>query len=168
VEELYETKPLAMLKLYFSSLALTLLTIGTSSCSKDFLKSYDNRIPGTWQLTDINRVGIGGNTGDLPFQDGQFEFSEGGGLVYTNAAGRVYKGSWDIRKQWMRGSCTTDDDGRQQCDDRQVSLLELTAVDFVSQDVRTIHFDEIRFTGTNKFKAYIYDGWRTYVFHFRG
>ncbi|MEI9807658.1 MAG: hypothetical protein WDO16_07135 [Bacteroidota bacterium] len=36
-------------------------------CSKDFLKSYDKRIIGTWRISDVNRVGLGGDADNLPF-----------------------------------------------------------------------------------------------------
>ena len=125
-----------------------------AGCSKDFLKSYEDRIEGTWQLVDVDRQGFGGSISNLPFQDGEFTFSEGGGFTYTNGAGNVYKGSWDIDRDWIR-------------DDERIRSLSIVAVDFNSQEVRSENFDEMRFTGTNRFNAYIYSGAHTYVFRFR-
>ena len=122
-------------------------------CSKDFLKSYERRIVGTWRITDVNRVGIGGNTDNLPFRQGTFNFNNDGSLIYTNTSGDVYKGSWDIRKKWV--------------DDKHVQSLQITAVDFVSQNVLTEYYDDLNFTGTNRFKAKIISGSHTFVTHFR-
>jgi len=140
-----------MKKIYITFIAfLILFFIG---CSKDFLKSYEHRIVGTWTITDVNRVGLGGNTENLPFKQGTFNFNEDGSLIYTNASGAVYKGSWDIRKKWT--------------DDKHVQSLQITAVDFVSQNVLTEYYDDLNFTGTNHFKANIITGSHAHVTHFR-
>jgi hypothetical protein len=136
-----------------------------AGCSKDAFKSYDKRILGSWTLVGVDRRGFGGDTGSLPFQEGQFVFDDAGSLTYTNAAGTVYKGSWNIDRQWVRGTCTTYDDGYTNCADREVKNLFINAIDFAGQDLRSEHFDEIWFTGTNHFKAYIYSGLHSYVFH---
>jgi hypothetical protein len=52
----------------------------------------------TWSITDVNRIGLGGNTNNLPFKQGTFSFNEDGSMIYTNISGAVYKGSWDIKK----------------------------------------------------------------------
>ncbi len=155
-----------MKKLY--SLAFIVIsTLALSGCSKDFLKRYEDRIDGgTWNLTDVDRLG-GGSTSGLSFRDGQFVFLDNGRLEYTNSLGEVYKGNWDIRRNWTRGQCYTDEDGRNHCDDRYVRSLYITAINFSTQDVISEYFDEIVFTGTNRFKAYIYTGYRSYVFRFR-
>jgi hypothetical protein len=121
-----------------------------AGCSKDFLRSYEYRIIGSWRITDIDRRGSG-NSNNLPFTDGQFTFAEDGRFTWTNG-GRTYQGSWDIRKE-RRG-------------DDQVQSLHLTAVDFAGQDVRSEYFTEINFTNTNRLKAYIHDGRRTYIYRF--
>jgi hypothetical protein len=138
-----------------------------SGCSKDFLKRYEKRMEGTWELTDVDRLGFGGSTSGVTFRDGRFTFSESGELEYVNTSGQLYKGSWDLRRDWVSGQCYTDENGNYQCDDRNVRSLHITAVDFTNQDVRSEFFDEIIFTGTNRFKAYIYTGFRSYVFRFR-
>lgn len=148
--------------------SIILLSFVVTGCSKDFLKKYDDRITdGVWRLADIDRRGYGG-TINMQFEVGdQFTFSDGGHLLYINTAGTVYEGTWDIRKHWQQGSCFWDDDGRYNCDDRTARTLSLTAVDFNTQDVKSEFFNNMVFTGTNRFKAFIYSGSRTYIFRFR-
>ena len=137
----------------YTILLTTIAVIFLGSCSKDVLKSYEDRIIGTWQLDRVNRVGFGGDTDDLPFREGsQFEFNENGGLVFTDTNGEVYSGSWDIERTFVN--------------DQQVRQLHIAAVNFTTQQVRSELFEEIQFTGTNKFKGFIRQGLRTYVFHF--
>jgi hypothetical protein len=156
-----------MRKIY-SLLSIFIFCSLLAGCSKDFLKKYDDRIEGgVWRLVDVDRLGWGGSTGNLPFRDGQFVFLDDGRLEYTNSLGEIYQGNWDIRRDWVRGQCYTDEDGRYECDDRYVRSLRITAVNFTTQDIRSEFFDEIIFTGTNRFKAYIYTGTRSYVFRFR-
>jgi hypothetical protein len=154
-----------MKKLYFLSLLLPTLLF--SGCSKDFLKRYEDRIEGTWQLTDVDRLGWGGSTGDVVFRDGLFTFSDNGKLEYVSTSGQVYQGSWDMRREWVRGNCYTNEDGYSECNDRYVRSMHITAVDFATQEIRSDYFNEIVFTSTNRFKAYIYSGSRNYVFRFR-
>jgi hypothetical protein len=151
----------------FYLLSLLLPTLVFSGCSKDFLKRYEKRIEGTWNLTDVDRIGFGGSISNVTFRDGRFTFSENGDLEYVSTSGQVYQGSWDIRRDWVSGQCYTDENGNYECDDRNVKSLHITAVDFTNQDVRSEFFDEIIFTGTNRFKAYVYSGARSYVFRFR-
>ena len=154
-----------MKKLYSLTLLLSLLLF--LGCSKDFLKRYEDRIEGTWQLTDVDRIGWGGSTSGVTFRDGLFTFSDNGGLEYVSTTGQVYQGSWDLRRDWVSGRCYTDEDGHYECDDRYVRSMHVTAVDFTNQDIRSEYFDEVVFTSTNRFKAYIYTGSRSYVFRFR-
>lgn len=138
-----------MRKLY--AFASILLLIYATSCSKDFLKRYDKRIVGTWKVNDINKFGIGGSE-SLPFKEGGiFTFFEGGTSQYTFGS-QAYSGSWDIRKELR--------------EDKNVNSLQITAIDFANQVVLSEFFNEIRFTGTDRFKAFIYSGTRTYVYHF--
>ena len=140
-----------MRSLYSLTTFIVLLSFSLASCSKDFLKRYDKRIIGTWKVTDIDDYGIGSSV-SLPFpEDGIFTFSDGGQLVY-NYSGRTYQGSWDIRKQQLEGE--------------SINSLHLTAVDFTNQEVRTEYFDEMRFSNSNHFKAFIHSGLKTYVYHF--
>lgn len=134
---------------------LALICFLFAGCSKDFLKRYEDRVEGTWRLVDVDRNGIGGTLNHLPFTEGQFIFTDGGGLRYINQAGTVYNGNWDIRRQW---------NGR---DDDRVKTLRITAVDFSSQDIKSEFFHKIVFTSTDRFIAYIYSGAHTYIFRFR-
>ncbi|MEO5564062.1 MAG: hypothetical protein ABIR18_11520 [Chitinophagaceae bacterium] len=137
------------------------------SCSKDAFKSYEHRIEGSWRLTDVDRRGFGGSISHLPFTDGEFTFNQGGTLIYTSNTGVVYQGSWDIDRRTVSNGCQTDDNGNQTCDDQLIRSLHVTAIDFTAGDVKSEHFEEIVFTGGNKFKAYIRNGLHTYLFHFR-
>jgi hypothetical protein len=140
-----------MKKIYLAFIGFTFIFF--IGCSKDFLKSYERRIVGTWQITDIDRAGLGGNFDNLPFKQGTFNFNEDGSLVYTNTSGAVYKGSWDLRKKWT--------------DDKHVQSLQITAVDFSNQNVLTEYYDDLNFTGTNHFNAKIISGSHTFITHFR-
>ncbi|HEY0355751.1 MAG TPA: hypothetical protein VGC29_06090 [Flavisolibacter sp.] len=141
-----------MLKLYTTTLLIAVILIG-SRCSKDFLKSYEDRIEGNWDLNEVRSVGFGGDTGNLPFREGSsFVFTEGGGLSFTDVNGEVYSGSWDIERNYNN--------------DQQVRSLHLSVINFTTQQVRSEIFEEIQFTGTNKFKGFIHQELHTYVFHF--
>jgi len=153
------------MKKIYSFALLLLLSFSFFNCSKDFLKPYEDRIIGSWRISDIDSRGWGSSR-NLPFREGIFAFAEDGKLTYTNAAGRIYSGSWDIRKEYNRGNCQTDDNGNRQCDDKRVQKMQLTAVDFAAQEIKTEYFDDIDFTNTNRMKAYIYSGSRTYVYYF--
>jgi hypothetical protein len=150
-----EPKTLHMKKIYlaflFTLIAMAFLLV--AACSKDFLKSYDRRITGgTWELYDINNIGIGSRYSS-PFTSGKFTFESSGDVTYVNDQGDVYIGSWDIRNYWQ------DDDNRQ--------TLFISVLNFQNQDVITEYFDDMQFTGTNRFKAFVYSGGRTYTFKFK-
>lgn len=142
-----------MKKIYTTSLLISFLFF--SGCSKDILKSYDERIIGDWKITEVNRVGFGGNTDNLPFKDGTFSFKKDGTLTYVNSTGAVYKGSWEIVKK--------------RYDDNQDvrRSLQITAVDFTNQSVLSEYYDDMNFTGTDHFKANIISNFHTYITHFR-
>jgi hypothetical protein len=146
-----ETKTMFMKKIYTSVFVLSFLFSG---CSKDFLKSYDERIIGTWQITDVNKVGIGGSTGNLPFRQGSFSFMNDGTMTFTNASGETFKGRWNIQKKIMN-----DDNGA------VYHSLQITAVNFTTQQVLGEYYDDINFTGTNHIKARVISGSHTYVTH---
>lgn len=126
-----------------------------AACSKDIFKSYDKRITGgTWELYDVNNFGLGGRYSPA-FVNGHFEFMESGRLQYTNPQGQVYEGSWDIRRDRISG------------DNGDIRGLFITVINFQTQEVLSEYFDEIRFTGTNRFRAQINSGSRTYTFKFK-
>lgn len=140
-----------MTKIYTSFLALSLCIV--SGCSKDFLKSYDDRIIGTWQITDVNKFGFGGDIDNLPFRDGSFTFSKDGSMTYTSSTGAVYNGTWDIQKKTI--------------DDNVYRSLQITAVNFSTQKVLGEYYDDINFTGTDHIRARIISGAHTYVTHLK-
>ncbi|HOZ70368.1 MAG TPA: hypothetical protein PLB49_18200 [Chitinophagaceae bacterium] len=139
-----------MKKYYLTGLLFSVLFL--SACSKDFLKSYDRRIVGVWKITDINRTGLGGSTSNLPFQNGEFNFQDDGSLVYTNEAGTVYQGTWNIEKQYYN--------------ETSYQSLHITVVNFTTQEVKGEYYDDIDFTRTDRFKARINQGLHTYVTRF--
>ena len=140
-----------MKRIYTLSILLSLFLF--YSCSKDFLKSYDTRIVGTWRISDVNRIGFGGNTSTLPFTSGTFTFYANGTLDYLNAANFTFKGSWDIVKKTIG--------------EETVRSLQITAVDFTNQQVLSQYYDDMIFSSTNHFKATINSNFRNYVTHFR-
>ena len=138
-----------MRKLY--SLAILSVLISSSGCSKDFLKSYDHRILGTWKIIDIDRYGFNGADA-LPFEVSDlFTFEENGKLTYQKG-GKIYQGSWDIRRETNS--------------DQDEKSLNITAIDFSSQQVITEYFNNMKFTSTNRFTAFINYNSRTYVYRF--
>ena len=145
-----------MKKLY--TVALLSCFFLLNGCSKDFLKSYDDRIIGTWRVADVDRIGFWGSTDNLSFREGSFEFMKDGTMTYTDATGSIYKGTWDIRRKTV-----TDNNGDQQV----YHSLQITAVNFTSQQVLGEYYDDINFVGTDHIKAWIYSGTRTYVTHLR-
>jgi hypothetical protein len=139
-----------MKKIYLSLLLSLWLLAG---CSKDFLRSYDRRITGgTWELYDVNNFGIGSRY-NARFTGGRFTFESSGDVTYVNNHGDVYTGNWDIRNVWQ------DEDRRQ--------TLFVSVLNFQTQDMISEYFDDMQFTGTNRFKAFVYAGGRTYTFKFK-
>jgi hypothetical protein len=138
-----------MKKIYLPVLAVLILT----GCSKDFLKHYDDRIVGSWRITDVNRIGIGGSSSDLIFGEGVFVFNDDGSLQYTDADGNVSSGYWDIQKRKVNNDL--------------IRTLHIEAVDFNTQRVRGEFYDEMNFRSTDHFVAKINTSLRTFVTHFR-
>ena len=140
-----------MKKIYLAF--ITILFFLIAACSKDFLRSYDKRITGgTWELYDVNNFGIGSRYHPV-FDSGRFTFESSGQVTYTTNLGEVFTGSWDIRKDWSG-------------DDRTQSLF-ITVTNFQTQQVLSEYFDDIQFTGTNRFRGIIYSGGREYTFKFK-
>ena len=122
-----------MKKIYTSVFVLSFLLL--AGCSKDFLKAYDDRIIGTWQITDVDRFGIGGSINNLPFRDGSFSFMRDGSMTFTSSSGEVFKGTWDIQKKILNN------------DDRTTyHSLQDTAINFTTQEVLSQYYDDINFT----------------------
>ena len=139
-----------MKKIY--PLSIVALIIIFSSCSKDFLKSYDKRIIGTWKISYVNNIGLGGSSSNLPFNNGTLTFLSHGKLEYTNSANEIFEGKWDIVKK-MQG-------------EQSIKSLQISAVDFRSHELLTQYYDDMNFTGTNHFKATINSNFHSYVTHF--
>lgn len=123
-----------------------------SACSKDAFRSYEKRIVGTWNITDVDRHGSGSDPSVLPFREGQFTFNSGGTLIYVKA-GVSYTGTWDIR------DVSAGEENRQ--------ALEITAINFPNQVVLGEYYDDISFSGSDHIKAWIYDGRHSYTTHLR-
>jgi hypothetical protein len=152
-----------MKKIYLlTAISITLLI---AACSKDFLKSYDKRIQGTWRLTDIDRFGFGST--NTQFTSGLFTFIDDGKLIYVSDGGDTSTGSWNIQRRWSQGNCYTDDNGNRNCNDRYIRSLSISVVNFSTQQFLSEYFDEINFTGTNRFNTQLYLGAGTCVFRFR-
>jgi hypothetical protein len=145
-----------MRKIYTSLAILSLLSF--AGCSKDILKPYDDRIIGTWQIDDIDKFGFGGSINDLPFKEGgTLRFNKDGTLLYTTSSGSAFNGTWDIQKKTVNSG-----------DDSEVyRSLQITAVNFNTQQVLGEYYDDINFVGTNHIKARIMLSTRTYVTHLR-
>lgn len=135
------------------AISLLLCGIMLTNCSKDFLKKYDNRIIGSWRITDVDRFGLGGNIDNLPFTVGTFTFYENGSLTYVNSANITYQGKWDIIKKIF--------------DDQTVHSLSITAVNYANTDALSEYYDDMNFVSTNHFKAKVISGFHTYVTSFR-
>ena len=140
-----------MKKIYTYSIILLLLA--SASCSKDILKKYDKRIIGTWHIVDVDRYGLGGDTDNLPFSEGSFTFYDNGTLSYVNATNTTFQGNWDIIKKTI--------------DEEPLHGLKVTAVDFTGMQVLSEYYDDMNFTGTDRFNARIVSGLHTYVTRFR-
>jgi hypothetical protein len=136
----------------FYTLAFFATMLISFGCSKDVLKSYDRRIQGTWEIIDRDRFGF--NEPDaLPFDEGdRFTFGEDGALTIERE-GNTYSGSWDIQR--IRTG-----------DDNNAKTLQITAVDFTNQQVRSERFNDMIFTNTNRFTAIINYNTRAYVYRF--
>ena len=141
---------IVMKSIYTVGILLSFVLVG---CSKDFLKSYENRIMGTWRIVDVKRVGIGGNTDNLPFTSGTINFHENGTLEYVNSANIIYQGTWEIVKKTLN--------------DQSIQSLQVTAIDFTNQQVLAEYYDDMNFRSTNHFSTNIVHNFHTYVTHFR-
>ena len=138
-----------MKKIYFASLTLLILT----GCSKDFLKRYDDRIEGSWYISKVNRVGIGGDFNELAYREGTFSFNGDGTLTYTDVLGNTSSGTWDIQKRNINSEV--------------IRTLQITTVDFNTQIVRSEFYEDMNFRSTNHFVATINNSFRSFVTHFR-
>lgn len=132
---------------------LLLIPLLSLSCSKDFLKAYEDRIVGSWTLIDVNRQGFVYNSNSLPFTGGRFEFFQSGQLRYTDEQNTVYTGSWIIEKR-SNG-------------DEWIQSLTVAVFDPVGLTNIAEYYDDINFTSTNRFTAQVRKSFGTYVSIFR-
>ena len=147
-----EQNRLAMKKIYTPVILISFFIL--SACSKD----YQERIVGDWRIDDIDRVGIGGSTGSLPFKEGgSFSFRDDGTMTYTNPSGSLFKGTWNIQKKVLSGDDNTN----------VYQSLQITAVNFTSQEILGEYYDDIDFRGSNHIRAEKTVGARTYITHLR-
>lgn len=151
------------MKKIYSSLLLLIVAVVFTGCSKDIFKPYEDRIEGTWDLTDVDKIGWGNS--DIGFDGGRFTFYGSGRVNYEDGYGGFFEGDWNMRSRNIP-DCYIDENGATQCDNRYVQTLQVNVADFSNHTTRSEYFDEIIFTSTNRFKAYIYERSRTYVFHF--
>ena len=142
------------MKKVYTLCAICFLFFLVNACSKDVLKSYDRRVIGTWKLYDIDKYGFGRSNNIPLVENGIFTFSDGGQLSYTTG-GNLYKGSWDVRKDYLNNS-----------EDTNVKSLHITVIDFVNQKVLTEYFNRMTFTNTNRFNTVVNENTRSYVFRF--
>ncbi len=156
-----------MKKVYtFTIIVVTFILL--NSCSKDFLKNYEERLEGgIWRLVDIDRRGIGGRIDYFDFERGEFIFSDNSSIEYRDLQGNTFTGTWDMRKYWTGNNCYTNEYGDRNCSNRRVRSLGITVTSSSLAAIKTEYFDDIQFTGTNRFKAFIYSGYSTYIFRFR-
>lgn len=141
------------MKKFYASVFIFSLFI-SAGCTK----AYQDRIVGTWRIDDIDKFGIGGSISNLPFKEGgSFSFLDDGTMTYTNSSGSLFKGTWSIQKKVL-----PDDDNS-----RVYQSLQITAVNFTTQEVLGEYYDDIDFRGSNHIRAEKAIGSRKYVTHLR-
>jgi hypothetical protein len=129
-------------KLY-SPFFLFVLVMGFSSCKKWL---PENRIEGSWQLTELQkRRPFGNETLSSDYKTGRFTFFEDRTARYSDANGAM-QGSWEIRK--VNDGGYTDSDGNWQSGDRQVLWIKL--YDFSSNRVIDWYFDRFDFRSSGQ------------------
>lgn len=140
-----------MKKIYLVSLISSVISI--SGCSKDFLRKYDKRIVGTWKIEDVRLYGLGGNFANLPFTEGSVSFYGDGTLTYVSTTNGTFSGNWDIVKKNI--------------DDETVHSMIITAVNYSTSQAISQYYDDLSFTGTDRFKATSVSGFHSYVTIFK-
>ena len=107
---------------------------------------------GTWKISDVSRYGFNGSDA-LPFKENDLlTFGEDGALTLQRT-GTTWQGSWDIQRVHNG-------------DDDESKALALTVINLADQQVRSDYFNDMAFTGTNHFKAFINYNTRVYVYRF--
>lgn len=140
------------MKLTVTLLAASLAVV-TSGCIKEGYRTAERRILGEWRIDDVNPMGWGGNSARIPFNNGRFTFYDNGTLSYVNDNNQQFSGSWYINRRWQ--------------DDTQWLSMQITAVDFVNQQVLSQFYENLDFRGRNRLRAETQQSTRRYVTYFR-
>lgn len=140
------------MKLTVTLLAASLAVV-TSGCIKEGYRTAERRILGEWRIDDVNPIGWGGNSARIPFNNGRFTFYDNGTLSYVNDNNQQFSGSWYINRRWQ--------------DDEQWLSMQITAVDFVNQQVLSQFYENLDFRGRNRLRAETQQSTRRYVTYFR-
>lgn len=124
------------LKLYTLSF-FTFLFIMLSSCHKWL---PENRIEGSWQLTELQKRRPFNNENIRSgYESGTFTFSEDRTARYADAVGTM-QGSWEIRSV---SNSYVDQNGNRQTESKDIMLIKL--YDFSSNRVIDWYFDRFDF-----------------------
>ena len=140
------------MKLTVTLLAASLAVV-TSGCIKEGYRTAERRILGEWRIDDVNPMGWGGNSARIPFNNGRFTFYDNGTLSYVNDNNQQFSGSWYINRRWQ--------------DDEQWLSMQITAVDFVNQQVLSQFYENLDFRGRIRLRAETQQSTRRYVTYFR-
>ncbi|MGJ7032973.1 hypothetical protein [Niabella hirudinis] len=147
-------------RLLQSGILPLLFLVIVAGCSKDFFKPYDERIIGQWELYDTNKAGFG--SGKIVYSEGRFQFMSDGSFLYTRQSGAKYTGTWRLKKYTVT---VTDSEGKQQSEQKHSLLLSATNTE--DQQLLSENFDNLYFTGTNKFKAEVSNNFNTVIYKFK-
>lgn len=127
-------------KLY--SISFLFLVVSFSSCKKWL---PENRIEGSWQLTELQKRRAFSNENiSTEYRNGTFTFSEDRTARYTDANG-IMQGSWEIRSVTNR---YTDSDGNRQSETKNILWIKL--YDFSSNRVIDWYFDRFDFRNSGE------------------
>ncbi|SDC22286.1 hypothetical protein [Niabella drilacis] len=132
----------------------------TAGCSKDFFKPYSERIIGRWELYDTNKIGLGSSR--IVYSEGSFQFSSDGSFFYTRRSGAQYAGTWRLKKYTVT---VTNSEGQQSSEQKHSLLLSATNIE--DQQVLAENFDDLNFTGTDRFKAEVSNNFNTVTYKFK-
>lgn len=148
------------MKLKFYPFLLLFISVLVSSCKKWL---PENRVVGTWQLTDAEkRRFLSNQSFSTGYESGVFTFYDNGDATYRDAAGSM-TGTWDMRQT---NGGYYDQDGNWQSQQRTDMMIKL--YDFRSNRVLDWYFDYIDFRNSgSRFTGYINGASYNYRYHFR-